>query len=181
MDEPNVTWLPCGYDPVFFTPGKPWAEREHNAALLGVQYANRAALIYQLLAAGQGGIQYGMGAIYDQYAAVYQNAKISLVLSANHDVAQRVWETAAMGCLVLMDACPDCEALGLVDGQNCLIYHTIDEAVIKYKWALMHPDESAEIATEGQAWASHGTWDARVQVILDWAENQKPKKATSKK
>lgn len=171
MGEPGVWWLPCGYDPAYFTPGKPWAEREHNAAMLAVQYPPRAELLAHLLDGTRHGIQYGL-AIYDQYAAIYQNAKISLVVSAAHDVAQRVWETAAMGCLVLMDDCPDCEALGLVDGVNCLIYHSFEEAVVQYDWALAHPDDAAEIATKGQAWAQPGTWDARAQAIIEWAEQR---------
>lgn len=176
----TFSWLPCAYDPAYFTPGKPWAEREHNAAMLAVQYPPRAELLAHLLDGTRHGIQYGL-AIYDQYAAIYQNAKISLVVSAAHDVAQRVWETAAMGCLVLMDDCPDCEALGLVDGVNCLMYHSFEEAVVQYDWALAHPDDAAEIATKGQAWATPGTWDARAQVIIEWAEAQRqPKKATKK-
>jgi len=173
IGEPNVSWLPCGYDPAVFTPGPVWSERASNAALLGVMYPQRNALLTHLLSTNHHGIEYKL-AVYDQYAALYQNAKISLVASANHDVAQRVWETAAMGCLVLMDECPDGDALGLVDGENCLMYHTLDEAVTKYDWALAHPDEAEQIAQEGQAWASHGTWDARLQVIIEWAEAQKP-------
>lgn len=180
IGEPNVTHLPCAYDPVWFTPGQPWAERQHNAAMLGVMYPQRNALLSALLGTGHHGLQYHL-AVYDQYAAIYQNAKISLVASANHDVAQRVWETAAMGSLVLMDECPDCAALGLVDGENCLIYHSFEEAVSQYDWAMEHPDEAAEIAAAGQAWAKPGTWDARAQVIIEWAEQQKPKKATGKK
>lgn len=181
MGEPDVTWLPCGYDPVAFTPGKPWAERSYDAALIGVLYGPRAEWLYGLLEGTRARIAYGTGVIYDGYAAVYQDARISLVRSAAQDVAQRVWETAAMGCLVVMDWCPDAAALGLVDGENCLIYTAPQEAVDRVRWALAHPDEAEAIAAAGQAWAAPGTWDARLQVIVEWAQarsGQQAEKAT---
>lgn len=169
MGEPNVTWLPCAYDPVLFTPGPAWERREYDAALIGVLYGPRAELLYALR---QGipelRMAYGTGAIYDQYASIYQNARLSVVRSANKDVAQRVWETAAMGCLVLMDDCDDCAALGLQDGENCLIYHDAAEAIDKARWALAHPAEAEQIALAGQAWAQPGTWDNRLSFIIDW-------------
>jgi len=173
----DTHWLPCAHDPAVFTPGKPWSERQFDAALIGVIYASRQELLYALLATGRAQIAYGMGALYAEYAAAYQNSRISLVRSAASDVAIRVWETAAMGCLVLMDDCPDCEALGLVDGVNCLLYHSVDEAVNKFTWALEHQEKAEKIAKTGQKWAAPGTWDTRLQVIIDWAEGQsKPKR-----
>jgi hypothetical protein len=170
IGEPAVTWLPCGYDPLLFTPGPAWAEREYDAALIGVLYGARAELLYALREQLPSlRIAYGTGAIYDQYAQVYQRTRISLVRSAAHDVAQRVWETAAMGCLVLMDDCPDCAALGLQDGKNCLIYHDVTEAIDKTRWALAHQTEAEQIAMAGQEWARPGTWDNRLSIIIDWA------------
>ena len=183
IGEPNVTWLPCGYDPAIFTPFPSWHERAWDAAMIGVQYASRGELLYALREAlPHIRLQYGAGKVYNEYAAIYQQSKISLVVSANHDVAQRVWETAAMGCLLVMDQCPDAEALGLVDGVNCLMYHDIKEATDQVFWAVTHQKEAAQIATAGQAWALPGTWDARLQVIVEWAEAQRqPKKATGKR
>ena len=50
MGEENVTWLPCGYDATNFTPGRKWAEREYDVAMIGVMYKRRAELVYALLA-----------------------------------------------------------------------------------------------------------------------------------
>jgi hypothetical protein len=172
MGEDNVTWLPCGYDPVLFTPSPiPWAQRAFDVAHVGVMYNPRAELIYALSGHGWQ-MAYGTGAVYDQYAAVYQNARISLVKSATGDVAQRVWETAAMGCLVVMDDCADAEALGLASGENCLIYGDTQGAIQAVKGALERPDDAQHIAAAGQAWAAPGTWDTRLQVIIDWATEQ---------
>jgi len=173
IGEPNVTWLPCGYDPTFCLPGPAWGKRHYDAAMLAVMYGRRAELLYALREGiSWARLAYGTGAIYDQYAAVYQDSKLSLVVSAAGDVAQRVWETAAMGCLVVMDECQDCAALGLIDGTNCLMYHTTEEAVRQVRWALEHEKEAERIARAGQRWAQSGTWDARAEVIIQWLQKQ---------
>jgi hypothetical protein len=182
MGEDNVTWLPCGYDPVLFTPSPlAWEQRFYDVAHIGVMYNARAELIYALSNRGWR-LAYGTGAVYDQYAAIYQNARISLIKSAAGDVAQRVWETAAMGCLLVMDECADAEALGLVNGENCLIYGTTEGAISGITNALQHPDDAQHIAAAGQAWAQPGTWDARLQVIIEWVmmKSGKAPKAESK-
>jgi hypothetical protein len=172
IGEPNVTWLPCGYDPATFTPGPAWSERPTDWAMIGVNYGQRNELIGPLLSVKQGiRAAYGTGLLYDEYAQVYQDSKLSIVRSAAGDVAQRVWETAAMGCLVVMDECPDCAVLGLVDGENCLIYHSIQECVDKVRWTLTHPHLAEAMAQNGQEWAQSGTWDNRLQVIIDWADS----------
>ena len=166
--------LLCGYDPNVFTPGKPWRARQYDAALIGVLYNRRAELLYAILEAlpAQVRIAYGTGPVYDEYAGIYQDARISLVSSTNGDMAMRLWETAAMGCLLLTDWCPDMDGAGLEDGENCLVYTSPQDAAGKVRWVLEHPDEAEQIALAGQQWAQSGTWDARLQRIVDWAEAQ---------
>ena len=171
MGEPEVTWLPCAYDPVHFTPGPPYAARALDAALVGVGYPARGALIEALRAALPDlRLFAGTGLLYDGYAGVYHAARISLVRSVAGDVAQRAWETAAMGCLLVLDEVHDCAALGLRHGENCLLYRSEAGAVDRVRWALDHPVAAAEIAAAGQRWAAPGTWDARLAVIVDWVE-----------
>ena len=66
--------------------------------------------------------------------------------------------------------------MGLRDSDNCLIYHSVSEAVDRLKLAMAHPDIAEEIALAGQQWAASGTWDARCQVILEWLAGQKQEK-----
>jgi hypothetical protein len=170
----DMEHVPCAYDPAWFTPGPAWDERPYDVAMIGVMYGPRAELINLLLETLPGRrVVYGSGVIYDQYAAIYRRARISLVRSAAGDVAQRVWETAAMGCLVVMDECPDGAALGLVDGENCLMYAAGDEMVDKVSLALSHPLEAQKTALAGQRWASAGTWDARLNQIVAWAQSER--------
>lgn len=181
IGEANVTWLPCAYDPVYFTSGKPWAERQHDLALIGYLNPVRHTAIYSIASAVKrpdgSPIQfaYGTGPIYDQYAAIYQDARISVVVSVAGDVAQRVFETAAMGCLVIMDEAHDAETLGLVNGTNCLTYRRGDFAALNrcVEWALRNPEDAERIAAEGRRWAQPHTWDARAAFIVDWLTHER--------
>lgn len=163
--EDNSTWLPCAYDPEFFTPGPPLAERPVDVAMIGVLYPGRVMTIQAMQAAGLTAIA-GTGALYEDYAKAYHRSKISVCVSACGDVAQRIYETAAMGNLVLSDPCHDFDKLGFVDGVHYLEYGTVSEAVEKAKWALDRPEEAQVIADAGQAWALPHTWDARCETIL---------------
>ena len=170
MGEDNVTWLPCAYDPAWFAGGPDWANRTVDAAMIGYPYEERMALIYGLRERMPDlTSNYGLS-IYPDYQAAYRTAKLSLVRSVAGDVAQRVFETAAMGALVVMDECADCEPLGLVDNENCLMYRSQAEFFDRVRWALSHQDEAEQIAQAGQAWALPQTWDARVQTIINWVE-----------
>jgi len=161
-------WLPCAYDPIAFTPSPtPIVERPYDVGMIGYPYPYRIEVIKQLRAAGFT-VQAGLGALYDEYKTNYHNAKVSLCVSAAEDVAQRVFETAAMGCLILTDRLPDLERLGAIEGHHYLAFDTPEEAVDKTRWALEHPKELKRIASEGQAWAAPHTWDARANTILDW-------------
>jgi len=173
VNERAESWLPCAYDPQVFVPGPPLDERPHAAALIGVQYPARAELLYALYEAIPGvPILHGVGSVYDQYRDTYHSAKVSLVRSAAGDVAQRVFETAAMGCVVLMDACNDTDDLGLIHGENCLIYQNNREAAQLLQFALADPEEAQRIANAGVAWAKPHTWDARAAFIVDWYQHE---------
>ena len=177
IGEENVTWLPCGYDPVYFDGGPKLESRTLDAAMIAYMYDNRASSIYALRHhLPQLTIAYDTGPVYDEFAAIYRNAKISLVRSFGKDVAIRVWETAAMGCLLIMDWCHDAEELGLEHGKNCLVYQTDEELVQRVKWVMMNPDDAQKIANAGKRWARPHTWDARLQVIVDWAAGQGKRK-----
>jgi len=161
MDAPDTEWLPCGYDPQWFTPSPiPWAERAYDVALIGALYPKRAEL---LTALGKAGLKVagGMGLLYGQYRDLYWNARVSLCASAAGDVAMRIFETAAMGCAVLSDPLSDLEALE-AEGITC--YESTEDAVRLAQ--LLVKEETA--ARAAQAWAAPQTWDARARRVIAW-------------
>ena len=161
------TWLPCAYDPVWFTPSPiPFADREYDVCMIGVGYPERVELVEAMKAAGLK-VRAGTGIVYDQYRDAYHNSRISLCKSVCGDVAQRVFETAAMGCMVLSDGCTDFERLDFDEWFHYVPYSSNDEAIDHVAFAIAHPLIPTRRIASSQAWALKHTWDARAQTILD--------------
>ncbi len=166
-DCDDHTWIKCAYDPAAFTPSPiPMHERAYDVAVIGVPYERRIRILAAMAEAGLK-VYANTGLLYDEYRDVYHNARISLCVSAAGDVAQRIFETAAMGCLVLTDNCADFEALGFRSGHEGMIFTYDEEAVQLAKGLIVAAKELKRIASEGQAWARPHTWEARAQTILD--------------
>jgi hypothetical protein len=163
----DCTWLPCGYDPTLFTPSPiPYTEREYDVCMIGVMYPERWRLVNELKAAGLK-VLAGTGLIYEAYRDAYHNSRISLCQSINGDVAQRVFETAAMGCVVMSDKCPDFDTL--TPNGIWLIDKDVP-FVEQVRGILADPVKAQEQIALSMEWAKPHTWDARAQVIIDWWE-----------
>lgn len=163
----NMTYLPCAYDPQWHTPSPiPWQERQYDVAVLGMMYPQRIAAVKELQAAGLK-VVWGCGAVYETYRDLHHQSRIALNLSFNGDVGQRVFETAAMGCLVMSDPCSDYELLKpngfwlLEEGKS------ITEQV---QSVLAQPDVANEMIARSLAWVNAHTWDNRAERIVEWYE-----------
>lgn len=163
----NMTYLPCAYDPQWHTPSPiPWQERQYDVAVLGMMYPQRIAAVKELQAAGLK-VAWGCGAVYETYRDLHHQSRIALNLSFNGDVGQRVFETAAMGCLVMSDPCPDYELLKpngfwlLEEGKS------ITEQV---QTVLAQPDVANDMVARSLAWVNAHTWDNRAKRIVGWYE-----------
>lgn len=167
MDDENTVHLPCAYDPEWFTrQTMPW-QRPVHAAMVGVMYPRRQEIMWKLAAKGMR-VQASTGPIMEEYARIYNNAVVSVCKSVAGDVAQRVFETAAMGCVIVSDRCHDFDALGFEEGVHYLGYETPDEAVEVVADLFAGPDERInELAENAYRWAQPHTWDARCQMILN--------------
>lgn len=165
----DESWLPCAYDPVAFTPSEiPYAEREYDVCMLGVMYNHRRALVNALTAAGIK-VFWGTGLVYEEYAAAYHNSRISLCASFNGDVAQRVFETAALGCMVVSDDCDDYQRLkprGLHITESRFL-------VDRVRMLLNDPAHAQACIQESLEWVAGHTWDNRARRIVEWMEAQK--------
>jgi hypothetical protein len=169
--RPDEAWLPCAYDPTIHTPSPiPFEMREYDVAMIGVMYPHRVQLVDSLRCAGLK-VLATTGLIFDQYATAYHNSRISLCVSASGDVAQRVFETAAMGCVVMTDTCAD---FALLRPRGLWIYNpaTIaDEA----RAILAQPRTAIANIHAAQTWVKSHTWDHRAQHLLEtFAEQPAP-------
>lgn len=172
----NATWLPCAFDPTLFRPSPiAWRDREYDFCLVGVPYPERVRRAKMLQKAGYS-VFFETGLLYQAYAEAYQNARISLCVSAAGDVAQRIFETAACGCLILSDPLLDLidpktnQQLGL---SGFAFYHNDDELLIQAK-ALLGDEQ--QVALGGIASMLYSvrphTWDARASTILKWLREE---------
>lgn len=160
--QADMTWLPCAYDETIFTPGLPWTERTIDVALIGVLYPHRRAAVNVLKAAGLNVVA-GMGLIGTSCAAIYQDAKVSLCLSANHDVGQRVFESLACGCAVFTDPLPDLDWL-LIPG---LAVWDGDDLVGSVKSVLENAPAAMRAINDAQQATADATWTRRALTLLD--------------
>lgn len=159
MSAPDVTWLPCATDPEWFTPSPiAWADRVYDVAIVGVMYEGRVQAVTALRDAGLN-VFAGMGLLYDDYAAVYHNARIALNVSSNHDLSQRIFETAAMGCAVLTDTIPDLDA---IESYPIFQYGDVKEVVRKAKAILK------EAPPVDGKWTWEHTYDMRAKEVVAW-------------
>jgi hypothetical protein len=163
----GMTWLPCGYDPVWHTNRTPLLDRPHDLAFCGVGYPARQTYFEALIDAGFS-IALAIGLFGVGYTDFYNDAKVSLCISLRGDVAMRIFECAAMGNVILSDRCQDFPALGFLPDIHYLPVDNPDHATRQLQWVLDNPSEAARIAQNAQAWVHSQAWDNRANTILDW-------------
>jgi Glycosyl transferases group 1 len=171
----DETWLPCAADTSVFTPSPiAWEDRAYDVAMIGVMYPHRLEVIEALKAAGLK-VYASTGDVYDEYRAIYQNSRISLCLSANDDLAQRVFETGAMGCLVAMNVPADVrdEKTALELGINGYLQISNTQEAVNLIKLMLTVDKSAA-KTAAANWQrtvlERHDWTHRAQVVIDWYE-----------
>lgn len=165
----DMTHLPCAYDPIMCTPSSiPWQERAYDVAILGYMYPQRVAAVKALKAAGLK-VLWGCGLVGESYAHAHHNARISLCLSARGDVAIRIFESAALGCVVMADYCKDFDILR---PEGIWILDDPARLVNDVREILSQPEVARVSIERAQAWVQDHTWDARVKVVEAWYERQ---------
>jgi len=166
----DMTHLPCCYDPTLHTPSPiPYAERQYDIAMIGVMYPQRWDVVNALKAAGLRVIA-GMGLVSEKYRDVYHNARISLCLSINGDLPQRVLETARMGCLIVSNECMD---YALLKPEGFWLIEDMGNIVDEVKALLDNPDDAQANIAKSMAWAEPHSWDGRAKKVVEWYEEQR--------
>ena len=175
MSADDVTWLPCGYDPIAFKPSPiPFEERAFDVALVGVMYDARIELLNKMEEAGLTVARY-TGLLYDEYASVYHNSRFALNVSAKNDLNQRIFETAALGCIVLTDSVADLENIDY-DGVQVMQYKTDKEAIGLVKTRSSSSSLAHHNGKFDLGWLDAHTWDKRASVIIEWYQKTYPTK-----
>ena len=168
MGEPNTHWLPPGYDPQAHT--DLGLERDYDVAMIGIPYPERIQIMQTMQEAGLKVIG-KLGALGDDYNALYNRAKIALVKSLCGDLPMRFLENMAQGCCILADPIPDADNLGFLAGTDYWPYETADDAVTAAK-SLIVSGAWRNIAAQGKAKVTPHTWDARALEFLRRVEQK---------
>jgi hypothetical protein len=157
---PDMTHVPCGYDPVLFTPSPiPFAKRRYDVAILGYMYPDRLRAVDELRGHGLKVIA-GCGLVGESYVQAHHDSRVALCLPATNDVAMRVMECAAMGNMVMSPWLPDFQKLrprGLY----------LVRAGVPLADQVRDAMTQAEHIPEAQAWAANYTWDKLAMQVLE--------------
>jgi hypothetical protein len=157
---PDMTHVPCGYDPVLFTPSPiPFEERRYDVAILGVMYPDRLRAVDELRGSGLKVIA-GCGLVGESYVQAHHDSRVALCLPATNDVAMRVMECAAMGNMVMTPWLPDFQKLR---PRGLYLVRAGVPLADQVRDAMNH----AEHIPEAQAWAANYTWDKLALQVLE--------------
>ncbi len=162
-------------------------------ACLGVMYPQRKEVVQAMLDAGLK-VAWGTGLVYEAYRDVYHNSRISLCISAHGDVAQRVFETGAMGCVPLLDATHDLDDpdtnrdFGLTHfarANKTAEFVAVAQELLQAGQAMALNTPAPAEAVEGlaepmgkvaaaifQAKVQKHSWDERAKVIVAWYQQK---------
>jgi hypothetical protein len=174
-DQAAHTWLPCGYDPTVFTPSPiDYDDRAYDVAMIGVMYPERRRLVNLLRDNGYK-VYAGAGLVGANAAAVYQNARMSLCNSAAGDIAQRIFETAACGCLVLTDPLRDLlndETNARLGFKGFAVYWS-DKELLSYVHDFLNDERplARQAVAMMPSVVAGQTWDDRATRIMEWVSN----------
>ena len=157
---PDMEHLPCGYDPALFTPSPiAWSDRKYDVAVLGVMYPQRMQAVQDLQAAGFK-VAWGCGLIGADYRDAHHNSRVALCLPVKGDVAQRVFEGAAMDCLV---ATPWLRDFSAIKPRGLFIINPRDQLADQIAEALTYGTRTHE----AREWVQRFTWDKHAAHILE--------------
>lgn len=109
---------------------------------------------------------------FDNNPIRYSRSKMALSISQTAEywgyTSDRAYNILATGCPLLLQRFRGMDEHGLVDGETCIAWSSLEEMVSKVRYYLKHPKEREEIGRAGKEMllARH-TWDHRVEELFD--------------
>ena len=91
---------------------------------------------------------------------IHFNANISI------DINYRNFETMGCRTCLLTSYNQHYENLGMIDGQNCLVYKNADEMIEKARFALENSDFRTSISNNGFVLAQEHTYKKRIGSLI---------------
>ena len=105
---------------------------------------------------------------FEDVAKVYTDSKVVMNISVCGDLNMRSFEVLATRSCLLTDEQNGMAEAGFKHMENCLIYHSTEEAMDLMSWALDHPVEREQIADAGWRMVlEKHTYSHRARTLLD--------------
>lgn len=188
---PNVAWWLNGFERVYGEAKRGLDSHSPDIVFLANIYSGKvfpeattrieaaralmeAGLRVQLYGSGWGA--HNLEATYtgddhELNVSIYARAKMALSISATKDAwgytSDRLFMIGATGCPIVVQAFAGMDALGYIDGKNCIAWSTIDEMVEKVKFYVKHPNERERIGVAGrQVTVTKHSYEARIQSLF---------------
>jgi hypothetical protein len=137
-------WLPYGADHSMVDK---CLERKIDVVFVGVISPERKAMLKKIK--GRFNTKYKEGIIFDEYVVFCNQGKIGFVKTSRGDIPIRVFETMAMGNLLLMDKVYGMDQLA-EEGKHYIAYSSEEELMEKADYYLSHEEELQKIAQAGR-------------------------------
>lgn len=93
--------------------------------------------------------------------------KVSFNCNIANDINYRSFETIGCGVALLTNFNQQYVELGFKDGENCMMYSTLDEILDKARKLIEDDDLRAGIARAGFELAAQHTYDKRAELLLE--------------
>jgi hypothetical protein len=160
----NAKFLPHAVEPKAF-PNYPKAVQKYDVCFVGfVSFAKRANMLDRLFREFPN-FFFGQR-LFEHCADKFRESKIVFNTAADDDINMRCFEATATGSFLLTEWVP---TLGecFEDGKHLVTYKTMDEAIDKAKYYLIHEDERDEIAKSGMEHTlNNHTYVHRINTML---------------
>ena len=117
----------------------------------------------------------GVVSAYDQAPVVYSRSKVNLNITLKNltsGIPLRVMEILGSGGFLLSNYQPEI-AENFIDGEEVVLYESVEDAIKKALYYLEHEEERKRIAANGRKAVERFSFDSRVKIILDTVFGQK--------
>tara|TARA_R110000822_G_scaffold294707_1_gene416797 strand:- start:1462 stop:2307 length:846 start_codon:yes stop_codon:yes gene_type:complete len=163
--DSNSVWFPNCYDDRLIYPAAP------KSTFIGFcgSLLNRAQILDYLEANYD--LKKDIFVLGSDMVEVVSSYYVHFNLNLSNDINYRSFETLGCGTLLLTNCNPQYEALGFVDGYNCLMYKDEKDLFDKIQFCKSNKKEVDRMTKNGIILAEKHTYDARAQTLIEIHEH----------
>lgn len=187
----NIGYWPIGVEQEFLDAKREKFKQTFDVTFLGTLYGEEVfpeAVMRRnaVVALARSGLKFHLSGLGWQHAGLqadssleafttnadlYCMSKMALSISQTAEywgyTSDRAYNIMATGCPMLVQAFRGIEEHGLIDGETCIVWHTIKEMLEKARYYTKHNIEREAIGAAGkEVLLARHTWDKRVEELF---------------